>query len=131
MRPLWQAAYEEGVDLVLTAHEHSYERFAPMDAEGELDDGGGMRLIVAGTGGGNLREFANDPLPTTEKRNDDSWGVLKLTLKPTGYDWEFLPCEGGASTPARARVAERPMSRYLITGSAGFLGSHRGAPRVG
>ena len=64
-----------------------------MDAEGELDDGGGM-LIVAGTGGGNLREFANDPLPTTEKRNDDSWGVLKLTLKPTGYDWEFLPVRG-------------------------------------
>jgi acid phosphatase type 7 len=94
VRPLWQAAYEEGVDLVLTAHEHSYERFAPMNAGGERDDGGGMRLIVAGTGGGNLREFANDPLPTTEKRNDDSWGVLKLTLKPTGYDWEFLPVQG-------------------------------------
>jgi hypothetical protein len=98
VRPLWQAAYEEGVDLVLTAHEHSYERFAPMNAEGERDDTGGMRLIVAGTGGGNLREFANDPLPTTEERNDDTWGVLKLSLRPTGYDWEFLPVEGKSFT---------------------------------
>jgi hypothetical protein len=97
VRPLWQAAYEEGVDLVLTAHEHSYERFAPMNAEGERDDGG-MRLIVAGTGGGNLREFANDPLPTTEERNDNTWGVLKLTLRPTEYDWEFLPVQGRTFT---------------------------------
>jgi hypothetical protein len=98
VRPLWQAAYEEGVDLVLTAHEHSYERFAPMNAEGERDDTSGMRLIVVGTGGGNLREFANDPLPTTEERNDHTWGVLKLSLHQTGYDWEFLPVQGESFT---------------------------------
>jgi hypothetical protein len=97
VQPLWQAAYEEGVDLVLTAHEHSYERFAPMDAAGKRD-GAGMRLIVVGTGGGNLREFANDPLPTTETRNDDTWGVLKLSLHSTGYDFEFLPVEGKSFT---------------------------------
>jgi acid phosphatase type 7 len=98
VRPLWQAAYEEGVDLVLTAHEHSYERFVPLNAEGNRDDSRGVRLIVVGTGGGNLRRFANDPLPTTETRNDDTWGVLKLTLRPTGYDWEFLPVEGKTFT---------------------------------
>jgi acid phosphatase type 7 len=97
VRPLWDAVYEEGVDLVLTAHEHSYERFAPMNGEGERDDNG-MRLIVAGTGGGNLREFANEPLPTTERRNGDTWGVLKLNLRPTGYDWEFLPVQGRTFT---------------------------------
>jgi acid phosphatase type 7 len=98
VRPLWQAAYEEGVDLVLTAHEHSYERFVPLNAEGNRDDSRGVRLIVVGTGGGNLRQFANDPLPTTETRNDDTWGVLKLTLRPTSYDWEFLPVEGKSFT---------------------------------
>ncbi|HEY7562998.1 MAG TPA: metallophosphoesterase [Gaiellaceae bacterium] len=97
VRPLWQAAYEGGVDLVLTGHEHSYERFAAMDAAGRRDEGG-VRLIVVGTGGGNLRRFANEPLPTTESRNDETWGVLKLTLRPTGYDWEFLPAEGATFT---------------------------------
>jgi acid phosphatase type 7 len=98
VRPLWQAVVAEGVDLVLTGHEHSYERFAPMDGEGQRDDEKGVRLIVAGTGGGNLRTFKYDPTPTTEIRNDDTWGVLKLTLKPAGYDWEFLPVEGETFT---------------------------------
>jgi hypothetical protein len=97
VRPLWDTVYEEGVDLVLTGHEHSYERFAPMDAEGNRDDQG-VRLIVAGTGGGNLRSFKYDPLPTTEIRNDDTWGVLKLTLTPSDYSWEFLPVAGESFT---------------------------------
>ena len=98
VQPIWQTLYERGVELFLTAHEHSYERFAPMNAQGERDDERGVRLFVAGTGGGNLRRFENDPLPTTEVRNDDTWGVLKLTLKPTGYDWEFLPVDGKSFT---------------------------------
>lgn len=95
VRPIWQALYEEGVDVLVTGHEHSYERFTPMNADGEPDDAGGVRLFVVGTGGGNLRPFRYEPLPTTEIRNDTTWGVLKLTLRADRYDWEFLPVEGG------------------------------------
>lgn len=98
VRPLWRVLYEEGADVLLTGHEHSYERFAPMDAEGQRDDEGGVRLFVVGTGGGNLRRFKNDPLPTTEVRDDATWGLLKLSLKPTAYDWEFLPVAEGSFT---------------------------------
>lgn len=96
--PLWEMIYDMGVDVLLTGHEHSYERFAPMNGSGERDDERGVRLFVVGTGGGNLRNFAGDPLPTTEVRNSETWGVLKLTLRPAGYDWEFLPVEGGTFT---------------------------------
>jgi hypothetical protein len=96
VRPLWRVLNEEGADVLLTGHEHSYERFAPMNADGTRDDAEGVRLFVVGTGGGNLRPFENDPLPTTEKRQDDTWGVLKLDLKPSGYDWEFLPVAGSS-----------------------------------
>ena len=68
VRPLWQILNEEGADVLLTGHEHSYERFAPMDADGERDDARGVRLFVVGTGS-NLRQFANDPLATTEARS--------------------------------------------------------------
>jgi hypothetical protein len=94
VRPLWAVLHEEGADVLLTGHEHSYERFAPMNAAGERDDAGGVRLFVVGTGGGNLRDFENDPLPTTEVRQDHTWGVLKLTLRSAGYDWKFLPVAG-------------------------------------
>jgi hypothetical protein len=96
VRPLWRVINEEGVDVLLTGHEHSYERFAPMDADGKRDDTQGVRLFVVGTGGGNLRDFENDPLTTTEARQDDTWGVLKLDLKPSSYDWEFLPVAGSS-----------------------------------
>jgi hypothetical protein len=93
VRPLWRVAVEEGVDVVLTGHEHSYERHAPMDATGTPDPGG-TRLFVVGTGGGNLRHFRDPPLPSTQARNDDTWGVLRLELRPDGYDWRFLPVDG-------------------------------------
>jgi acid phosphatase type 7 len=98
VRPLWAILVERGVDVLLTGHDHSYERFAPINATGKKDDADGVRLFVVGTGGGNLRNFANEPLPTTEVRQDHTWGVLKLTLGETGYDWEFLPVAGKTFT---------------------------------
>jgi acid phosphatase type 7 len=94
VRALWQVAVEEGVDLVLAGHEHSYERFAPMDATGAIDRDLGTRLIIVGTGGGNLRRYRTPRLPATEVRNADTWGVLRLTLRADGYDWRFLPVRG-------------------------------------
>ena len=94
VRPLWRVAVEDGVDVVLTAHEHSYERHAPMDAKGK-PDAAGTRLFVVGTGGGNLRRYRDPPLPSTEVRNDDTWGVLRLELHPDRYDWRFLPVDAG------------------------------------
>ena len=102
VRPLWRVVVDAGVELVLVGHEHSYERFAPMNAEGDADPDG-TQLIVAGTGGGNLRRYERPPLPTTEIRNDEAWGVLKLTLRAGGYDWRFLPVAGKTFTDAGSR----------------------------
>ena len=97
VRSLWRTAVQEGVDVVLTAHEHSYERHAPMDPDG-TGDRRGTRLFVVGTGGGNLRRFHNPPLPTTQIRDGETWGVLRLDLRPGGYDWRFLPARGQTFT---------------------------------
>jgi acid phosphatase type 7 len=96
MQTLWQVLYEAGADVVLNGHEHNYERFAPMDATGQ-EDPQGMREFVVGTGGKNHYDFGK-VLPTSEVRDDTSFGVLKLILRPTGYDWEFIPVEGATFT---------------------------------
>ncbi|MBN2116662.1 MAG: DNRLRE domain-containing protein [Anaerolineales bacterium] len=93
---LWQIFYEAGAELVLNGHEHSYERFAPMNAAGGADPLG-MREFVIGTGGKNLYGF-DTILPASEVRDNTSYGVLKLTLRPTGYDWEFVPAAGSTFT---------------------------------
>ena len=84
-----------------------------MDAAGNRDDANGVRLIVVGTGGGNLRPFENPPLATTVVRNDDTWGVLKLTLSVGGVQVELPSCEG--LDLHRLRVGHMPLAPRLAT----------------
>lgn len=92
LRPLWEVLHEHGVDLVLAGHDHGYERFAPLTLGGELDAVRGIPLFVVGTGGASLRPF-NAPRPHSEFRQAQSFGVLKLTLGPSGYRWEFVAAD--------------------------------------
>ena len=85
---LWQLLYERGVDVVLGAHEHFYERFAPMSPDGQRNDTRGIRQFIVGTGGAGLYSVMRQH-PQSELRIV-SHGILKLTLGAIGYSWEFL-----------------------------------------
>ncbi len=39
-------------------------------------------------------------LPNSEVRNGATFGVLKLTLHPDGYEWQFVPIAGQTFTGA-------------------------------
>ena len=93
----WQALYDNNVEMVLNGHDHDYERFAPQDPNGKADPKRGIREFVVGTGGKSHREFGFTR-PNSEVRNNDAYGVLKLTLKPGGYAWQFLPEAGKTFT---------------------------------
>jgi hypothetical protein len=95
LKQLWADLYAAQADLVLAGHEHSYERFAPQDPDGNADPERGIREIVVGTGGRNhdLLGFAT---PNSEVRDWETFGVLKLTLDTGKYSWEFIPEEGKA-----------------------------------
>jgi hypothetical protein len=92
---LWTALYEAGADVVLVGHEHNYERFAPLDPLGRVDPARGVREFVVGTGGRSHYPFGS-PLPGSEARNSDSFGLLELRLRPTGYTWRFVPVQGSS-----------------------------------
>lgn len=106
----WKDLYAAHADLILAAHEHSYERFAPQDPEGRADAKHGIREIVVGTGG-RSHTLLGPPQENSEVRNDDTYGVLKLTLSPKAYEWEFIPEAGktfrdsGAGTCQNASAA--------------------------
>jgi calcineurin-like phosphoesterase family protein len=93
LKPLWQDLYGAHTDLILAGHEHSYERFAPQDPEGNPDPAHGIREIVVGTGGRSHAPLGVSS-PNSEVREWKTYGVLKLTLAPGKYDWEFIPEEG-------------------------------------
>lgn len=90
--PLWKALVDSGVDIVLAGHDHDYERFGPMDRNGRLA-AGGTRLFVVGTGGKSHYVMPRTH-PASQTRDNTSFGVLQLTLHPTGYDWAFEPATG-------------------------------------
>lgn len=95
--PFWQALYEAGAEMVVNGHFHLYERYAPQDPEGALDEETGIRQFTVGTGGHWL--YAPQPAaPNIEARSNDTYGVLKLTLGRGGYSWEFIPAAGGSFT---------------------------------
>jgi acid phosphatase type 7 len=83
---------------VLSAHDHIYERFAPQDPEGRLDVRRGLRQFVVGTGGASHHRFPGPAAPHSEVRSDDTFGVLKLTLYPASYEWQFIPVAGTTFT---------------------------------
>jgi chitodextrinase len=89
----WRDLYGAHADVVLNGHEHNYERFAKQSPSGSADPNG-IREFVVGTGGASHGYPFGTPLPTSEVRNDSTWGVLKLTLHPGSYDWQFVPVAG-------------------------------------
>ena len=93
MREIWMTLMEFGVDVVLSAHDHDYERSAPRDQDGHLGNARGIRQFVVGTGGHGLYAFG-PTVPAVEVRDNSSYGVLKLTLHPESYEWQFLPATG-------------------------------------
>lgn len=94
MREIWRVLHEFNADLIITGHDHLYERFAPQDPDGRADMALGIRQITVGTGGGPLYT------PITSAANTEAigigHGVLKLTLADGAYQWEFVPIPGNS-----------------------------------
>jgi acid phosphatase type 7 len=93
MKDIWQTLTDLKADVVVNGHDHHYERFAPQTAEGKADPQRGLRQFVVGTGGAELRDMMAIR-PNSEVQNSTTFGVIKFTLRPKTYDWEFIPIKG-------------------------------------
>ena len=88
MRQVWRILYEAGADVVISGDDHLYERFAPQDPDGRRDPLG-IRQFTVGTGGAPLSPLHS--IAANSEARSSTFGVLKLTLKPDTYEWEFIP----------------------------------------
>jgi hypothetical protein len=94
---LWNLLYTYNADLILTGHDHIYERFAPQDANGNLDLGNGIPEFIVGTGGADHTSIVS-VAANSVVRNASTYGVLKLTLHAASFDWQFVPEAGKTFT---------------------------------
>jgi hypothetical protein len=95
-KSFWQLLYNYDADLILTGHDHIYERFAPQDPTGAKDLAKGIREFVIGTGGSDHTSIPGAIAKNSELINNTTFGVLKLALHSTSYDWTFVS-EAGAT----------------------------------
>jgi calcineurin-like phosphoesterase family protein len=110
MQAFWEALYDFHADVVLNGHAHDYERFDPQTPIGLSDPAGGIRQFVVGTGGRSQYAFRATPLANSVVRHSGTFGVLKLTLHPTGYTWEFLAEAGRTFTDAGSALCATPQT---------------------
>jgi hypothetical protein len=94
LQPLWEALDDAGAELLLSGHSHNYERVAPIDGNGDLNRANGIRQFVVGTGGAFFTGGLDTRIPNSEVAQNDTFGVLFLTLHPFSYEWRFVPEAG-------------------------------------
>jgi hypothetical protein len=121
VQTFWDVLYAAGAELVLSGHDHDYERFAPQDPWGRADPTFGIRQFVVGTGGTTLR--AKSASVPNSQVFSTTHGVLKLTLHVDGYDWEFVPIAGktfadSGSGTAHGSPPPRTRRTFLATGDS-------------
>jgi hypothetical protein len=92
------ALYNAKAEVVLSGNNHFYARFAPQNAAGAADPVNGIRQFIVGTGGKSLHGLSSNPDPQVQVRQSNTFGILKLTLHPTSYDWRFVPEAGKTFT---------------------------------
>lgn len=95
--PFWDALYQYGAEVILNGHEHLYERFAPQTPAAVADATNGIRQFTVGTGGRSFYSIGAVKA-NSEVLNNNTYGVLKLTLSDGGYAWQFVPVAGKTFT---------------------------------
>jgi hypothetical protein len=91
-RDLWELMYQRNVDVVVSAHDHIYERFAPMDASIRSDPARGIRLFISGGGGAPPYQRARQALRSEMMVSTN--GLLRLKLDIALYEWEYVGANG-------------------------------------
>ena len=92
--PLMRLLYTNRTEIVLTGHDHNYERFVPMTPDLVPDAVTGLRLFVVGTGGRDLQSFARATIHIVAFRTNEHFGVLRIVMRGESYDWSFVNIGG-------------------------------------
>ncbi len=93
----WSDLYAAHADVVLNGHAHWYERFALQNASGQAD-ANGIREFIVGTGGEESGSTTSTRLANSQVAATGLFGVLRMTLHPGSYDWNFVRVPGSTST---------------------------------
>jgi hypothetical protein len=120
----WRALYEYRADVVLNGHDHDYERFGLQNPDA-VADAQGIREFVVGTGGKSTRAFSTIRA-NSQVRVTGTFGVVKLTLRPSSYDWQFVSVAGQVVDSGTTTCHPGPTAVKPAACRVGYWASERG-----
>jgi hypothetical protein len=89
---LWDTLYDYGVDVLVSGHDHGYQRFPRFNKQDPpTQEDRGVRQFVVGSGGKDLYGFNRAPLQARIAQGYNTFGVVTFELRPTGYRSAFRP----------------------------------------
>ncbi|MBV8222849.1 MAG: alkaline phosphatase, partial [Candidatus Eremiobacteraeota bacterium] len=106
----WRALYAAHADLVLTGHDHDYERFAPQTPDAASDPTSGITEFVVGTGGRSHYQIGKLE-PNSQATKAGVYGILAVTLHPESFDWRFIPEPGQTFTDSGSQPCHMGAAR--------------------
>jgi len=128
MNDMWALMASKGVDIVLTGHDHDYQRWVPLNGSG-VPSSTGMTEFVVGTGGHGIQNFivTDSRMAVGYDTSPYSFGALRLQLNSNGAGFQYInsqgllldsgaiPCSGA---PADVTVPSTPTNLTATTHSA-------------
>jgi hypothetical protein len=92
---LWELLAQYGVEIVLAGHDHSYQRWQPLDSEGRPDPEGVAQFVV-GSGGHGIQPFEREDERMAVGFDDPGHaiGTLYMELNPKGANFRYINVAG-------------------------------------
>ena len=103
LKPLNQAEYNAGVDIQLNGHDHDYQRFYPINPNGQRDDARGITTFIDGIGGQDGRAGSKTSVAQAASAvyldafpGGEAIGVIQFVLHATSADYTLYDANTGA-----------------------------------
>jgi hypothetical protein len=95
LAPIWALLVKNQADIILTGHDHNYQRWQPLDASGNYDPEGITQFVV-GSGGHGIRPFVNSDTRLAIGRDslEDTVGALRLELYSDRAIFKYINTDG-------------------------------------
>ncbi len=128
---IWGLLAANGVSIVLTGHDHTYQRWVALDGNGQPSPTGITEFVVGGSGHGLQTILTSDSrIAYANDTNPTAFGALKLELNPTGANFSYVNINGAILDLGTVPCAKAGPDTQAPSTPAGLTATASGATKV-
>lgn len=131
MTDMWKLMAQYGVSIVVNGHDHDYQRWVPLDGNGNPSSTG-ITEFVAGAAGHGVQTIVNSDarVAYSNSTNPGGFGVLLLKLNSSGASFQYVNTSGSVLDSGVIPCAKSGPDTQAPTVPGGFTASAVSATQV-